>query len=109
MIISDTVPKEHEDWLKKLVKEMEEEVTRLFLVYDEGKYGPDTAREIWDKVVGEDFVPATDSGILANEEIRACIQRGVVHVADPVPEGQDHHWWVEVWISEKELWEVLEL
>lgn len=108
MRISDVIPPEHQDWLGKLIDQFSEEVLRLYLVYDEGKFGPDTAREIWDKIAGEDFVAEDDTDIVSNEDIRASAQQGVVH---PSPQCGDagHHWWVEVYLDDKEMWDVVRL
>jgi len=106
MILSDTVGKTNQDWLSKVLKEHEGDVLRLYLVYDDTKMGMDGAREIWQKVAGKDFVAEIDSEIIENEKIRTALQQGVHY---PVGETtDDHQWFLEIYVDDKELWDVVE-
>jgi len=86
MRASDLLWNKDEQWLLAFVKNNPDDVLRLFLVYNDRKFGLDSAREIYDRVVGLDFFAVEESGIVSNEEIRTGEQQGIHHVAPVVPE-----------------------
>ena len=105
MIVSDTIAKSNQEWLGKVLRSHEGDVLRLYLVYDDTKMGMDGAREIWEEVAGESFVAEIESEIIDNERIRSAKQQGV-HF--PVAEtSDDHHWFLEIYVDDKELWDVV--
>ena len=100
MRLADSVSSENDVWLKELLKDREDDVLKLYLVYDDKKFGPDSARDIWNKVAGEDFVAQEDTGVLSNESLTAGVHQGMVHVAPKVPGSEEHHWWLEIFVDE---------
>jgi hypothetical protein len=107
MRVADTVTPDREDWLAGILQKYSDDVLKLYLVYNDHKFGPDTAREIWDKVTGGDFVPTEDGEIISNERILAERQQGMDHMAPPTMREETHHWWLEVYVQDVELWEVI--
>lgn len=106
MRVADMIPQSQEAWLRALVGRRADDVFKLFLVYNDRRFGPDTAREHWDAVVGEDFVPQEDSGIISNEQLRAEGQQGVTRPFTLVPEGEEYQWWLEVYVDQ-DPWDLL--
>lgn len=108
MRVSDTILANtgSEKWLGKFVKKNGDDVVKLYLVYNEKKFGLDSAREIFDRVVGLDFIAEEDSGIVSNEDINRGRQQGIHHVATVVPDNEEYHWWVEISLD-KDIVEVV--
>jgi len=100
MRLADSISSENNEWLRELLKDREDDVLKLYLVYNDKKFGPDTAKEIWNQVAGEDFVAQEDTGILSNESITAGSHQGMVHVAPKVSDSEEHHWWLEIFVDE---------
>jgi len=98
----------NDEWLKKFAKDNGDDILKLYLVYNDLKFGLDSAKEIFDRVVGLDFVAEEDSGIIPNEEIRRGRQQGVQHVAPLVPDSEEYHWWIEISLD-KDLIELIEV
>jgi hypothetical protein len=109
MLISDivTAGEDREVWLAGVLKDRSDDVQRLYLVYNDHLMGPDSAREIWVRVVGEDFVASVESDIVSAESVRASRQQGVIHPAGDVAAGVTHHWFIEVYVDDTDLWDVL--
>jgi len=99
MRVSDLLGEADEQWLQQLAKQKGDDILKVFLVYNDRKFGLDSAKDIFDQVVGLDFIAAEESGIISNEEIRTNRQQGMEHSAPEVPEEGHHHWWVEATVD----------
>lgn len=109
MRVADLVRADHQDWLAKVLSKGDCEVLSLFLIYNDGKLTQTQAQELWDKVVGEDFVAEEKSALLSNEQLMNDKQRGHRHQAPSVPETETHHWWVELLLFDMDIQDVVKV
>ncbi len=109
MRVADLIQANHEDWLAKVISKGDCEVLSLFLVYNDGKLTQTQAKEIWDKVTGEDFVAEEKSALLSNEQLMNDKQRGHRHQAPSVSETETHHWWVELLLFDVDIQDVVKV
>jgi hypothetical protein len=106
MRVSDLVPASQEAWLRWVTRKFSG-VARLYLIYDDHKFGPDTAREIANEVLPEDFVPEEESfEILSNEQLRAEKQQGIIRPFGQTLGAEDHQWWIELYLD-RDVWDLL--
>jgi len=106
MRVLDLVPAAQEEWLKWVVRNFSG-VARLYLIYDDRKFGPDTARDIANGVLPEDFVPEEDGfEILSNEQLRVEKQQGITRPFGQTLGTEDHQWWIELYLD-RDLWDLL--
>lgn len=109
MRVADMIQANQEDWLAKVISKGDCEVLSLFLIYNDGKLTQTQAKEIWDKVTGEDFVAEEKSAVLSNEQLMNDKQRGHHHQAPSVPETETHHWWVELLLFDSDLQDIVKV
>lgn len=106
MRVLDLVPAAQEEWLKWVVQKGPG-VARLYLIYDDRKFGPDTARDIANAVLPEDFVPEEEGfEILSNEQLRVEKQQGITRPFGQTLGTEDHQWWIELYLD-RDLWDLL--
>jgi len=106
MRVLDLVPAAQEEWLKWVVRNFSG-VARLYLIYDDRKFGPDTARDIANGVLPEDFVPEEDGfEILSNEQLRVEKQQGIIRPFGQTLGTEDHQWWIELYLD-RDVWDLL--
>jgi len=107
MRVADLIPLDQERWLRQLLQKHGDEVSRLYLIYDDTQYGPDKARDLWCEVVPEDFVAQEQTDILSNERLKTETQQGITRPFSPVLPPHDRQWWLEVYLD-RDLWELPE-